>query len=115
MTNGLGITSLCASRCLEGDFEDYQPGRSNGWDFGALELLMDQFNDGAIRNQERSDYCPKVYGAKTRMRTPITLSVFFPAYNEEKNIAEAIERTVAVVEDSPFIRDYEIIIINDGS
>src|SRR5262245_55525653 len=49
------------------------------------------------------------------MRIPITLSIFLPTYNEEKNIPETIERAVAVVEHSPFIRDYEIIIVNDGS
>lgn len=46
---------------------------------------------------------------------PISLSIFFPAYNEEANIAEAIERAVRVVSESPFIRQAEILVINDGS
>jgi glycosyltransferase involved in cell wall biosynthesis len=46
---------------------------------------------------------------------PITLSIFFPAYNEEKNIKESVTRTIDVVRNSPFIKDYEIIIVNDGS
>lgn len=46
---------------------------------------------------------------------PISLSIFFPAYNEEENIALAVEKTVRVVEDSPYVGEYEIIIINDGS
>ena len=46
MTNSLRFASVC--RCLREDLKDYQPGRPNGQDF---EALMDQFNDGAIRNQ----------------------------------------------------------------
>jgi putative flippase GtrA len=46
---------------------------------------------------------------------PITLSLFFPAYNEEENLTTTIERAVSVVEDSPRISEYEIIIIDDGS
>jgi glycosyltransferase involved in cell wall biosynthesis len=49
------------------------------------------------------------------MIEPITLSIFFPAYNEEENIRETILRTVRVVEDSPYIGAYEIIIVDDGS
>lgn len=44
---------------------------------------------------------------------PRSLSVFFPAYNEEANLPKLIERTVAAV--SPLTDDYEIIIVNDGS
>lgn len=46
---------------------------------------------------------------------PITLSIFFPAYNEEANIALAVDKTVRIVEESPYVRDYELIIVNDGS
>jgi glycosyltransferase involved in cell wall biosynthesis len=42
-----------------------------------------------------------------------SLSVFFPAYNEQANLPTLIERTVAAV--SPLTDDYEIIIVNDGS
>ena len=44
---------------------------------------------------------------------PRSLSVFFPAYNEQDNLPRLIERTVAAVE--PLTDDYEIIIVNDGS
>lgn len=47
------------------------------------------------------------------MKKDITLSVFFPAYNEEENIAEAVrqaEKTVREITDT-----YEIIIVDDGS
>lgn len=46
---------------------------------------------------------------------PISLSIFFPAYNEEDNIALTVKKTVRVVEESPYVREYEIIIVNDGS
>ena len=73
----------------EEDLKDYQPG--NGQDF---EALMDQLNDIAIRNQERSDCCPKVYGPKlneARGRAdafPLApkppVSILVPFYNEEE-------------------------------
>jgi glycosyltransferase involved in cell wall biosynthesis len=44
---------------------------------------------------------------------PRSLTVFFPAYNEQDNLPTLIERTVAAVE--PLTGDYEIIIVNDGS
>lgn len=46
---------------------------------------------------------------------PISLSIFFPVYNEEENIRATILQTIRVVEASPFIGEYEILIINDGS
>ena len=49
------------------------------------------------------------------MREPISLTIFFPAYNEQENLASAVEDALRVAEDSPYIGDYEIIIINDGS
>ncbi len=52
---------------------------------------------------------------KKPIMQPITLSLFFPTYNEEKNIEETILRTIQVVEDSPYISDYELIVVNDGS
>ncbi len=44
----------------------------------------------------------------------ITLSVFFPAYYDEKNIGKVVTKAVEVVE-SLQIKDYEITIIEDGS
>ncbi|MDP2860738.1 MAG: glycosyltransferase family 2 protein [bacterium] len=41
------------------------------------------------------------------------ISVFFPAYNEEGNIAKTVEKAVAVLE--KIAGKYEIIIVNDGS
>jgi glycosyltransferase involved in cell wall biosynthesis len=49
------------------------------------------------------------------LQHPVSLSVFFPAYNEEENIREAVEEAVRVIEQSPYVSDYEIIIVNDGS
>lgn len=42
------------------------------------------------------------------------LSVFFPVFNEEKNIAQTVEKAVKVMNDIKAI-EYEIIIVNDGS
>jgi glycosyltransferase involved in cell wall biosynthesis len=44
----------------------------------------------------------------------ITLSVFFPAYYDEENIGKVVDKAVAVLE-SLALKDYEIIIIEDGS
>ncbi len=44
----------------------------------------------------------------------ITLSVFFPAYYDEKNIEKVVE-SVLVVLDELKLKDYEVIIIEDGS
>jgi glycosyltransferase involved in cell wall biosynthesis len=44
----------------------------------------------------------------------ITLSIFFPAYYDEGNIAKVVDKAVEVVE-SMNLKDYEIIIIEDGS
>lgn len=41
------------------------------------------------------------------------LSVFFPAFNEEKNIGETVEKAVKVLEDLKI--PYEVLVINDGS
>jgi glycosyltransferase involved in cell wall biosynthesis len=49
------------------------------------------------------------------MKLPITLSIFFPAHNEEENIAAALESATRVAQESPYIKDYEIIVVDDGS
>lgn len=44
----------------------------------------------------------------------VSLSVFFPAYYDEKNIEKVVTKAVEVVE-SLHMKDYEILIIEDGS
>lgn len=44
----------------------------------------------------------------------ITLSVFFPAYYDEKNIGKVVTKAVSVLEELK-LKDYEVIIIEDGS
>ena len=44
----------------------------------------------------------------------VTLSVFFPAYYDEKNIDKMVHRAVAVLEEIG-LKDYEVIIVEDGS
>src|ERR1700722_3240331 len=46
---------------------------------------------------------------------PISLSVFFPAYNEEENIAVAVTSAARVLAESPYVAESEIIVIDDGS
>ncbi|MDP8299421.1 MAG: glycosyltransferase family 2 protein [Candidatus Tantalella remota] len=41
------------------------------------------------------------------------LSVFFPAYNEEDNIAESVENALKIMPE--FVDDLEVIVVNDGS
>lgn len=43
-----------------------------------------------------------------------SLSVFMPAYNEEANIAKTLEKVSVVLADLKF-KNYEIIVIDDGS
>jgi glycosyltransferase involved in cell wall biosynthesis len=47
---------------------------------------------------------------QTRLKS---LSVFFPCYNEEKNVEENVKKTKAVMPD--ICDDFEIILVNDGS
>ena len=44
----------------------------------------------------------------------ITLSVFFPAYYDEKNIDKVVHKAVSILEELK-LKDYEVIIIEDGS
>lgn len=44
----------------------------------------------------------------------IKLSVFFPAYNEEKNIKNTVEKAAKKIKELPF-KDWEILVIDDGS
>ena len=44
----------------------------------------------------------------------IRLSVFFPAYYDEKNIGKVVDKAVEVLEDLK-LKDYEVTIIEDGS
>lgn len=51
----------------------------------------------------------------TMSTKPLTLSVFFPVYNEEENLRTTVMDTVRMLKQSPFVSEYEIIIVNDGS
>ena len=48
----------------------------------------------------------KLYG-------PVSVSVFFPCYNEQGNIAALVEKTISVLENLG--ADFELIIVDDGS
>lgn len=45
----------------------------------------------------------------------VSLSVFFPAYNEEKNIKDVIETTFSYLEKEEKISEFEVITVDDGS
>lgn len=49
------------------------------------------------------------------IKNKYSLSVFFPFYNEEKNIKAVIDQAVFVLENLKEISEYEIIIVDDGS
>ena len=52
-------------------------------------------------------------GAGTGRREPVSISVFFPCYNEQDNVGVTVEKAVAVLE--KLNADFEVIIVNDGS
>lgn len=47
--------------------------------------------------------------------TALSLSVFIPFFNEEKNIGRAVEDVVDVLEKHRRIFEFEVIVVNDGS
>lgn len=47
------------------------------------------------------------------MKNKPSISIFFPAYNEEKNIGKSIEKALEVLE--KITDTYEVIVVNDGS
>ena len=49
----------------------------------------------------------------TSSRGPVSISVFFPCYNEQDNVARVVRRAREVLEGIK--ADFEIIIVNDGS
>ena len=46
-------------------------------------------------------------------KRPLSISVFFPFYNEQDNVGQTTQRAVEVLEGLK--ADYEIILVNDGS
>lgn len=45
----------------------------------------------------------------------LTLSIFLPTFNEEKNIEKTLRDILSFVENSQRISNYELLVINDGS
>jgi len=54
----------------------------------------------------RRDACSEV-------ASPVSISVFFPCYNEQDNIAKVVDQAVRVLDGLQ--ADYEVIIVDDGS
>ena len=49
----------------------------------------------------------------TDNKTPVSISVFFPCYNEQENIARTVQQSLDVLQ--KLDADFEVIIVNDGS
>jgi len=52
-------------------------------------------------------------GPQAGSTPPVSITVFFPCYNEQDNVAQVAEQAVQVLE--ALQADYEVIIVNDGS
>jgi glycosyltransferase involved in cell wall biosynthesis len=52
-------------------------------------------------------------GVDSGRQTPVSISVFFPCYNEQDNVARTVGQALAVLE--KLNADFEVIIVNDGS
>jgi len=52
-------------------------------------------------------------GPQSDSTPPVSITVFFPCYNEQDNVAKVARQAVEVLED--LRADYEVIIVNDGS
>jgi len=50
---------------------------------------------------------------ESNRQTVVSISVFFPCYNEQDNVARTVERALAVLE--KLNADFEVIIVDDGS
>jgi glycosyltransferase involved in cell wall biosynthesis len=60
----------------------------------------------------RADNSP-ASGADSNSAPLTSISVFFPCYNEEANVAAVVEKACAVLDELD--ADYEVIVVNDGS
>ncbi len=52
-------------------------------------------------------------GDDNKRKSPVSISVFFPCYNEQGNVTRTVERAIVVLE--KLDADFEVIIVNDGS
>jgi glycosyltransferase involved in cell wall biosynthesis len=52
-------------------------------------------------------------GEAARPRFDVSLSVFFPCYNEQENVERVVRQAVGVLDE--LVSDWEIIVVNDGS
>jgi len=86
-------------------------GRGRGQNsFSSTALAMGSLSARADENSSGSE---QAEGNKSGLRTKRSLSVILPAYNEEQAIAESINNVVATL--TPWVRDFEVIVVNDGS
>jgi glycosyltransferase involved in cell wall biosynthesis len=53
------------------------------------------------------------HGPRSDSTPPVSLTVFFPCYNEQDNVTKVVQQAVEVLE--ALRADYEVVIVNDGS
>ncbi|MGE5293400.1 MAG: glycosyltransferase family 2 protein, partial [Solirubrobacterales bacterium] len=53
------------------------------------------------------------HGLQGGSTPPVSISVFFPCYNEQDNVAKVTEQAIQVLEG--LNADYEVILVDDGS
>ena len=62
---------------------------------------------------ESGDHGPVTYTSSNERRATNSISVFFPCYNEQENVARTVKQALAVLE--KLNADFEVIIVDDGS
>jgi glycosyltransferase involved in cell wall biosynthesis len=66
-----------------------------------------------ISSQKRIDSDGKNPVSRTNPDTPVSISVFFPCYNEQDNVERTVNNALDVLKNLK--ADFEVIIVNDGS
>ena len=73
-------------------------------------MTEDNFPDGRIDSDRKAAVSQ---GAERAHPAAVSISVFFPCYNEEDNVAQAVGQARSVLE--KLNADFEIIVVDDGS
>ena len=60
-----------------------------------------------------TDNNPSINLSGSSNKTDISISVFFPCYNEQENVTRTVDHAISVLE--KLDADFELIIVNDGS
>lgn len=63
--------------------------------------------------ETRVDSSQQAAVLETNRNLPVSISVFFPCYNEQDNVARTVKQALTVLENLK--ADYEVIVVDDGS